>query len=294
MQGESDNEVRGWAQARVINNNQFMSDILNKFEYTPHSVWEDEKNKVMWGEGTHAVEKSPRIASSNFFLPICWIDEISVSFPESGLAWDFLWPEQHCRNAAVSFGGPESWKLLLSLWWVSDDSCEEVQDAWRGPGWWDITWKERPLKENWDTPRDTPRSQTCPAQIYLQPPFSFWNKGQVNDSLKNESLTFFITPCMPKKVLRVCQRACDKALLETKIVSLIYDSTLGLNQLLEKLFWLPHYPSGCVRTPFLIFISKKSEYIPEYTFNLFLSLLSLVETKLNYYSQGTITFIFTI
>lgn len=47
MQGESDNEVRGWAQARVINNNQFMSDILNKFEYIPHSVWEDEKNKVM-------------------------------------------------------------------------------------------------------------------------------------------------------------------------------------------------------------------------------------------------------
>lgn len=58
----------------------------------------------------------------------------------------------------------------------------------------------------------------------------------MNDSLKNESQTFFITPCVPEKVLRVCQRACDKALLETKTVSLIYDSTLGLNQLLEKLF----------------------------------------------------------
>lgn len=71
MQGESDNEVRGWAQARVINNNQFMSDILNKFEYTPHSVWDEKKNKVMRGDGMHAVEKSPRIASSNSFLPTC-------------------------------------------------------------------------------------------------------------------------------------------------------------------------------------------------------------------------------
>lgn len=257
MQGESDNEVRGWARARVINNNQFVSDILNKFEYTPHSVSDDKKNKAMWGEGMHAVEKSPRIASSNSFLPIWWIDEISVSSPEAGLAWDFF-DQNNTAEMLLCPLGPrcyESWQLLLSLWWISDDSCEEVQDilqrkdAWRGPEWWDITCNGRPLEG------ELRHSKRCSAKVpdMLSPnlfttSFFFFLKDKWMTHWRMNLKHFLSLPICLRKCSGCVKEHVIRLFWKPKIVSLIYHSIHGSNKLLEKLFWLLHYPSGCVRT----------------------------------------------
>lgn len=113
--------------SRVINHNQFTSNIMSKFKYAHCSLQEDGKNKVVWGGGNAVVSRG---SCQRFLLALCAGEMLLESPAPNPLACNFLWAAQSCRCDAVPVGVPavmwcyavlrhELCQFLLSLSWVS-------------------------------------------------------------------------------------------------------------------------------------------------------------------------------
>lgn len=167
--------------SRVINHNQFTSNIMSKFKYAHCSLQEDGKNKVVWGGGNAVVSRG---GCPRFLLTPCAGEMLLESPAPNPLACNFLWAAQSCRCDAAC-GGPicdamlccvTSWALPVLALALLGLSCHPV---W-GPR---TSYRDRlgeaqdsgvsharggHLEENWGLPVGSAlRSQTCPPHLLI-------------------------------------------------------------------------------------------------------------------------------
>lgn len=240
-----------------------------------HSVWEDGKSQVMGGGGDECSRESPRMASSNF-PPACRIDEISVLSPDLG------WPRLSLTRTQVTLcpsGAWMSWVLAALAFTVMDLSWWAM---WTDPGPWDSSWKGSPLGGELRHPKTLMHKAPDMSTPNLFMTSFYYLKQRASEWLTTERIPdIFEHSLKTDRVLRAHPWEYDKPLLESETASLTHGLTLSVDQLLQKAFWLPHHQSGCVRGA-LSYVSKIPEYILSSHSTPFLSILSLVKTRLNY------------